>query len=546
MFLWFISILTLAAAAADIIHYRRLRRRGTSARNLRLFVALAAATDALPPVIALTDALSRDNTTGFMLFAMWAFWVWMITVLPRIACYFFRLVGLPRAGIAAGICVAALLIWGTTRGRTQIRVSRTEVCSERIPTGFDGFRIVQFSDVHLGTLVCPEAELSRIADSINSLHPDLVVFCGDLVNIRGSELDARAMRLLGGLRAPYGVVSVTGNHDAGVYIKDSIAHPAQASLAEVVARQREMGWRVLEDTTVYLRRGADSISLTGLSFDPALRERILNLFTQFYGLLRSGHALQNSDLEQGLQLLESDPGSDLRRSFRDEAVLSLPKKTVTARNAAQRAYLETLRSNEMVFSVGPAGTGKTYLAVAMAVHMLNARRVRRIILTRPAVEAGEKLGFLPGDLAEKVNPYLRPLHDALLDMLGPQKMASLQETGIIEVAPLAFMRGRTLNDAFIILDEAQNTTREQMKMFLTRLGFGSRAAITGDITQIDLPAQGEDSASRSGLVHALHVLKGVKGVAFRHFTSADVVRHPLVGRIVQAYDDYEKLPSSHQ
>lgn len=160
MFLWFISILTLAAAAADIIHYRRLRRRGTSARNLRLFVALAAATDALPPVIALTDALSRDNTTGFMLFAMWAFWVWMITVLPRIACYFFRLVGLPHAGIAAGICVAALLIWGTTRGRTQIRVSRTEVCSERIPAGFDGFRIVQFSDVHLGTLVCPEAELS--------------------------------------------------------------------------------------------------------------------------------------------------------------------------------------------------------------------------------------------------------------------------------------------------------------------------------------------------------------------------------------------------
>ena len=272
------------------------------------------------------------------------------------------------------------------------------------------------------------------------------------------------------------------------------------------------------------RTGADlstrGTTLAVTSDDPALRERILNLFTQFYGLLRS--------------------------SFRDEAVLSLPKKTVTARNTAQRAYLETLRSNEMVFSVGPAGTGKTYLAVAMAVHMLNARRVRRIILTRPAVEAGEKLGFLPGDLAEKVNPYLRPLHDALLDMLGPQKMASLQETGIIEVAPLAFMRGRTLNDAFIILDEAQNTTREQMKMFLTRLGFGSRAAITGDITQIDLPAQGEDSASRSGLVHALHVLKGVKGVAFRHFTSADVVRHPLVGRIVQAYDDYEKLPSSHQ
>ena len=220
-------------------------------------------------------------------------------------------------------------------------------------------------------------------------------------------------------------------------------------------------------------------------------------------------------------------------------MLTLPRKTVTARNASQRAYLETLRSQELVFAVGPAGTGKTYLAVAMAVHMLTARRVRRIILTRPAVEAGERLGFLPGDLADKVNPYLRPLHDALHDMLGPQKMASLQETGIIEVAPLAFMRGRTLNDAFIILDEAQNTTREQMKMFLTRLGFGSRAVVTGDVTQIDLPASGEDASSRSGLVHTLRVLKGVKGVAFRNFTSADVVRHPLVGRIVQAYDAWD-------
>lgn len=284
------------------------------------------------------------------------------------------------------------------------------------------------------------------------------------------------------------------------------------------------------------------------SEDPVLRERILNLFTQFYGLVKKGHTLQETDLEQGLQLLEADPGTDLRRTFQDAAVLSLPRKTVTARNAAQRAYLETLKHHEMVFSVGPAGTGKTYLAVAMAVHMLTARRVRRIILTRPAVEAGERLGFLPGDLAEKVNPYLRPLHDALHDMLGPQKMASFQETGIIEVAPLAFMRGRTLNDAFIILDEAQNTTREQMKMFLTRLGFGSRAVITGDITQIDLPVQGDEASrtSRSGLVHALQVLKCVKGVAFRHFSSADVVRHPLVGRIVQAYDDYEKFSSSHQ
>ena len=286
------------------------------------------------------------------------------------------------------------------------------------------------------------------------------------------------------------------------------------------------------------RTGADlstrGTTLAVTSDDPALRERILNLFTQFYGLLRSGHALQSSDLEQGLQLLESDPGSDLRRSFRDEAVLSLPKKTVTARNAAQRAYLETLRSNEMVFSVGPAGTGKTYLAVAMAVHMLNARRVRRIILTRPAVEAGEKLGFLPGDLSQKVDPYLRPLYDALFEMLGFEKVEKLIERNVIEVAPLAYMRGRTLNDAFIILDESQNTTIEQMKMFLTRIGFNSKAVITGDITQIDLPR-----STKSGLRHAIEVLAEVDEISFNFFHSEDVVRHPVVARIVNAYEAWE-------
>lgn len=281
--------------------------------------------------------------------------------------------------------------------------------------------------------------------------------------------------------------------------------------------------------------------------DPDLGEAICNACTQFYGLVKAGRPVQGTDLEQGVHLLREDPARDLRKVFQESATLSLPRKTVTARNAAQREYLETLRRNDVVFAVGPAGTGKTYLAVAAAVSLLMSRRTRRIVLTRPAVEAGERLGFLPGDLAEKVNPYLRPLYDALHDMLGPQKAASLQETGIIEVAPLAFMRGRTLNDACIILDEAQNTTREQMKMFLTRLGFGSRAVITGDITQIDLPALGEQGGfSRSGLVHALHVLEGVKGVAFRRFTAADVVRHPLVGRIVQAYDEHEKLASSAQ
>ena len=210
--------------------------------------------------------------------------------------------------------------------------------------------------------------------------------------------------------------------------------------------------------------------------------------------------------------------------------------------------LDNLRKNnkDKALLISATGTGKTYLAMAMAITALKNNEVNKIILTRPAIEAGENLGFLPGDLQSKIDPYLRPLYDALYEIMGAESFQKNMEKGLIEVAPLAYMRGRTLDNSFIVLDEAQNTTPAQMKMFLTRLGFGSRAAITGDITQIDLPAQGEDSASRSGLVHALHVLKGVKGVAFRHFTSADVVRHPLVGRIVQAYDDYEKLPSSHQ
>ena len=272
MLLWIISLLTLAAAAADVIHYRRMRRRAPGVRH-RVFIVAAAATDALPAVIAVAGVVARDNTTAFMTFAMWAFWAWMVTVLPRMACYFFRWIGLPRVGIAAGAGVAALFVWGATAGRTTIRVNRTEVCSERLPAGLDGFRIAQITDTHLGTVVRPEAELRRLVDSVNSLRPDLIVFCGDLVNIRSSELDARARQLLGGLRAPYGVVSVTGNHDAGLYIKDTVAQSPAASLAEVIARQRAMGWNVLEDTTVYLRRGGDSISLTGLSFDPALRER---------------------------------------------------------------------------------------------------------------------------------------------------------------------------------------------------------------------------------------------------------------------------------
>lgn len=281
---------------------------------------------------------------------------------------------------------------------------------------------------------------------------------------------------------------------------------------------------------------------------PQQRELLANLFTQLYSLLRSGHTLKGEDILQGYEELLRNPHADISRIFREASIIVAPRKSISARNTAQRQYMELLRRNELVFSTGPAGTGKTYLAVAMAVSMLSAKRVKKIILTRPAVEAGEKLGFLPGDMAEKVNPYLRPLYDALMDMLGPQTFAQKQESGVIEVAPLAFMRGRTLNDAFLILDEAQNTTREQMKMFLTRMGFGSRAVVTGDVTQIDLPPinraflrDGEkEGETRSGLVHALDVLDGVRGVAIHHFQSSDVVRHPLVGRIVEAYDNYEK------
>ncbi|WP_242462898.1 PhoH family protein [Persephonella atlantica] len=211
------------------------------------------------------------------------------------------------------------------------------------------------------------------------------------------------------------------------------------------------------------------------------------------------------------------------------------KKPIMAKTPSQKIYIETIKKNDITFGVGPAGTGKTYLAMAMAVSYLKQQKVNRIILTRPAVEAGEKLGFLPGTLTEKVDPYLRPLYDALYEMVDPEKIKDMLEKNIIEIAPLAFMRGRTLNDAFIILDEAQNTTKEQMKMFLTRIGFGSKAVITGDITQIDLP-----KVSQSGLIEALKVLEGVKGIGICRFSEKDVVRHPVVQRIITAYDRYER------
>ncbi|GAB7023058.1 PhoH family protein [Salidesulfovibrio brasiliensis] len=255
------------------------------------------------------------------------------------------------------------------------------------------------------------------------------------------------------------------------------------------------------------------------------------VLTQLYGMLRHGRKLAPQDVDLACRVIDRDPAAELHRVFRKEVDAGSPRKPVTPKTINQRAYLDAIRNNDLTFGIGPAGTGKTYLAVAMAVGALLRREVKRIVLTRPAVEAGEKLGFLPGDLAEKINPYLRPLYDALHDMLDFEKVQDHMETGVIEVAPLAFMRGRTLNDAFIILDEAQNTTPEQMKMFLTRLGFGSRAVVTGDVTQIDLPRE-----SSSGLLNARRVLAGVEGIAFTEFDDRDVIRHPLVARIVGAYD----------
>ncbi len=262
-------ILTLAAFAADWIHLRHQRRRGTPA--LRSFIIWILATDALPLISAIVGWISRDNGPGLMNLYMWLFWAWIVTVLPRLLYYVFHFFRLPRTGLLLAAAFTLFLLWGTTFGRTRIHVNRIEICSDRIPAAFDGFRIVQFSDAHVGALVRPERELTRLTDTINALRPDAVFFTGDLVNIRSAELDDRTMALLQRIETP--VWSVTGNHDVGTYIRDSVRYPAAVEARKVVERQREMGWCVLEDTTVYLRRGADSLALTGISFDPALRER---------------------------------------------------------------------------------------------------------------------------------------------------------------------------------------------------------------------------------------------------------------------------------
>ena len=313
-------------------------------------------------------------------------------------------------------------------------------------------------------------------------------------------------------------------------------------LANLLFGQQNKNLKQIE-RTLKVRIGSKGLELSieGDSLQAELAHRLLE---ELYTLLQGGYPLYPTDIDYAVRILSADSRAHLKDIFLDTIFISARKKVISPKTLAQKTYIDAIRRNDVVFGIGPAGTGKTYLAMAMAVSFLMKKEVSRIVLVRPAVEAGEKLGFLPGDIAEKVNPYLRPLYDALFDMMDFEKGQALIERGVVEVAPLAFMRGRTLNDAFVILDEAQNTTVEQMKMFLTRLGFGSRAVVTGDVTQIDLPA-----GRLSGLVQASEVLKGVEGIRFNTFTDRDVVRHPIVQAIVQAYQRSRdlsalKLPSN--
>ena len=302
---------------------------------------------------------------------------------------------------------------------------------------------------------------------------------------------------------------------------------------------RDENLHVLEDgLNINIDLRSERIDLEGTARDVARAEQV---FADYEFLLKSGFSFDNGDLTSMLRVVVGDPKVTLRGLAEAGRQRSLGRRTVQPKSANQRRYLDAIETHDMVFGVGPAGTGKTYLAVAMAISALLNKQVNRIILARPAVEAGERLGFLPGTLKEKIDPYLRPLYDALFDMLEAEKVERYLEKNVIEIAPIAFMRGRTLNDSFVILDEAQNTTSEQMKMFVTRLGFNSKAVITGDVTQIDLPSE-----RRSGLIEAVNVLKDVNGLAFVHFDESDVVRHHLVQRIIRAYDEHKSRMAEQQ
>lgn len=297
--------------------------------------------------------------------------------------------------------------------------------------------------------------------------------------------------------------------------------------------ERNANLKLIEEALqAKLNLRGDRITLTGEESEVKLAQRLLE---ELYGLLREGYPLYPSDVNHAIQILSGNFKARLRDIFLDSVYVTSKKRVITPKSLAQKEYIDAIRTYDIVFGIGPAGTGKTYLAMATAVAALNSGEINRVILVRPAVEAGEKLGFLPGDLVEKVNPYVRPLYDALHDMIDFEQTSTLLQRGVIEVAPLAFMRGRTLNDCFVILDEAQNTTPEQMKMFLTRLGISSKAVITGDITQIDLP-----NGTRSGLIETVEILTDVEGLKFVYFTDKDVIRHRLVQDIIKAYERAER------
>ena len=317
--------------------------------------------------------------------------------------------------------------------------------------------------------------------------------------------------------------------DKGEHIKTRRITFDNNELVRSLYGERNVNLRLIEkklNMTVNIR-GNDLI-LQGGPSELGLAE---NLLTQLYGLVKEGYPIYDRDIDYSLRILGSNHKAELKPIFLDRVYIPSKKSTITPKSINQKNYIDSIREYDIVFGIGPAGTGKTYLAMAMAVSSLMKKEVNRVVLARPAVEAGEKLGFLPGDLYEKVNPYLRPLYDALHDMMEFESASRFIQSGVIEVAPLAFMRGRTLNDSFVILDEAQNATPEQMKMFLTRLGFSSKTVITGDITQTDLP-----EGKATGLIQARDILSHITEIRFVYFGKEDVVRHPLVQEIIDAYD----------
>jgi len=310
--------------------------------------------------------------------------------------------------------------------------------------------------------------------------------------------------------------------------KETVIEFGDAGVLQTLLGENDRNLRIIErEIDVRVRRHEHGLHVGGLDSDVDLAADLLR---QLGGLIARGENLFSGDIERAIRMLSHDRRLKLEEVFRDHIVIAGRRRSVTPKTLRQKRYIEAIRAHDLVFGVGPAGTGKTYLAMAMGLAALLRKDVRRVVLCRPAVEAGEKLGFLPGDMAEKVNPYLRPLYDALHDMIDFDKAQEMLEKGLVEVAPLAFMRGRTLSNAFVILDEAQNTSKGQMKMFLTRLGADSKCVVTGDVTQIDLPPNTE-----TGLVHAVELLKPVEGIATVFFTEEDVIRHPLVARIIQAY-----------